>query len=485
MLLIAGMCAHLAWLVSRSRATAALAAAVFLAFLSSFRFGRPYLTSAPETFWLSLPMWWLVWRCLRPASDAKGVGANMPGWMLSAAFGLALGLGAAYKSFALIVPACAVFWLALVWLAWPLRLPTLAGVTARVTLTGLVAFGVFGLWFALDPDPAAIWREFVVGENAGKMGQGSGYWRAALWGSSSIWVQALAYLQNAGLLAFPVAALGVFGLESRRAGAGALLKSEQTTIPAWLKVLLAWLLVWQVVFCIPSTRSARYVIPAMPALAVLLAVFWDRLGRGWFVATLVLAALALLGLGRIAWVMADLGIADGLTASVAAVVFLAGAGCVLLGLLKQSAARHAALGACLLVFAGFNATVAALETGAGRFTSPAAQQLRGASVVVPSGFNGQFERYEFLLPGNRIIPYTALDAKSAPAALPSLLAKGDALVWTQQEREAPPPCTPGVCTVLDSRWDIQGRHQSGDVTLANVWYPQLWLLRREWLLKPG
>jgi hypothetical protein len=29
--------------------------------------------------------------------------------------------------------------------------------------------GIFGLWFAIDPLPGEVWREFVVGENAGKM----------------------------------------------------------------------------------------------------------------------------------------------------------------------------------------------------------------------------------------------------------------------------------------------------------------------------
>jgi 4-amino-4-deoxy-L-arabinose transferase-like glycosyltransferase len=36
---------------------ACLAAVIYLAFFSSFRYGRVYLTSAPETFWLALPMW--------------------------------------------------------------------------------------------------------------------------------------------------------------------------------------------------------------------------------------------------------------------------------------------------------------------------------------------------------------------------------------------------------------------------------------------
>ena len=102
--------------------------------------------------------------------------------------------------------------------------------------------------------------------------------------------------------------------------------------------------------------------------------------------------------------------------------------------------------------------------------------------MVPSGFNAQFERYAFLLPGNVLVPYAALDAKTAPTALPGLLQQGDALVWTETTRGTAPPCEPSLCTVIDARWDVQGRHQSGEITLANLWYPQQWLLRREWLL---
>ncbi len=44
-----------------------------------------------------------------------------------------------------------------------------------------------------------------------------------------------------------------------------------------------------------------------------------------------------------------------------------------------------------------------------------------------------------------------------------------------------PPCTPS-CRVLGSRWEVKGRHQNGEINWGNVWYPQHWLFRREWLL---
>ncbi len=473
--------------VRSARASGALAGAIFLAFLSSFRYGRPYLTSAPETFWLALPMVWLLWR----STQARRMEL---GWALAVLLGLCVGLGAAYKSFALIVPACGAFWLALVWLYGPARWGSVVLGTVKVALMALVALAVFGLWFALDPDPMAVWREFVVGENAGKLGQGGSYWSAALSGGSSIWVQALAYLVNAGVLAFLLLGLGFLALfpgVPASLGVSLLSKHERRISPT-TKVLIAWAAVWLVVFCIPSTRSARYVIPAMPALAVLLALHWQRLARGWFVATLLLALLALAALARLAWVMDAQGIASGSDSLAAAGVFAAGAGCALWALARPEALRGAALAACLLVYAAFSATVAGLDGPAGRFTGPEAAALKGAVVRVPSGFNGQFERYEFLLPGNTLAPYPAVDLPSdaagelasAERSLAQLLARGDALVWAQPARGAVRPCARGECRVLAQRWDTAGRQAGAHVTAASLWQPQDWLLRREWLLQP-
>ena len=51
-----------------------------------------------------------------------------------------------------------------------------------------VAVALFAMWFVLDPDPQAVWKEFVVGENVGKFDpHGPGYLSKLLWGGSSIW----------------------------------------------------------------------------------------------------------------------------------------------------------------------------------------------------------------------------------------------------------------------------------------------------------
>ena len=67
-LLIAGAVAWTVQQITRDLRRAVLAACVYLAFFCTFRYGRTFLTSAPETFWLSLPMFMLLWCKLKKAS---------------------------------------------------------------------------------------------------------------------------------------------------------------------------------------------------------------------------------------------------------------------------------------------------------------------------------------------------------------------------------------------------------------------------------
>ena len=39
------------------------------------------------------------------------------------------------------------------------------------------------------------------------------------------------------------------------------------------------------------------------------------------------------------------------------------------------------------------------------------------------------------------------------------------------------------CTLLGRRWHIKSRHKAGEITLDNLWYPQQWLFRHEWLVQ--
>ena len=390
-LLVCGAIVYTVRRWTRNTAQALLAGCIYLAFFCTFRYGRPYLTSAAESFWFGLPMFWLLCQ----GSPARG-GSRAAQVLTHLLIGLAWGLGSAYKSFALIAPAAAAYWAATLASQPSLQWRFALKATLLSAFSVVVALAFFSLWFALDPDPGAVWKEFVVGENAGKMAGSEGYWHAALHGGSSMWAQLLAYAQNAGLLLFVV--LGLFVLGAQAAYRRAWPAANHAPL---LWALLAWLAVWLLVFTIPSQRSARYVIPAMPALAMVLALYWQRIARPWFWLTLLPCAAALAVLGRIAWVAQDLHLGSQSVFALTLLFTAAGVAAMVGSMAKPAWTRACALAACLSVFACLDGALAPLDGPDGRYDAAAAQQLKGAKVAVPNGFNGAFERYQFLLPGNR------------------------------------------------------------------------------------
>jgi hypothetical protein len=250
-------------------------------------------------------------------------------------------------------------------------------------------------------------------------------------------------------------------------------------------VLLSWVAVWLIVFTLPSQRSARYVIPAMPALAILIALYWQRIGRTWFVMSLLLCGLLIAALTRIAWAAHGLGIASSMELGLTLLVGLASLLLLGGGLLKSAWTRACTLAMCLAVYASFGLSTASLNGSAGRYAGTGQAKLQGARVAVPNGFNGEFERFQFLLPGNRFVPYATEERSASNAGarqLAALLSSHDAVIWLQSDlSELAPPCAPD-CRVLGWRWDVKGRHRSGEINTGNVWYPDRWLFRREWLV---
>jgi 4-amino-4-deoxy-L-arabinose transferase-like glycosyltransferase len=332
-----------------------------------------------------------------------------------------------------------------------------------------------------------VWQEFVVAENAGKMSGGQGYWQAALFGAYPMWTQLFAYPENGGLLFFAALGLGWL-MVSRRTFHGA---TYRQMAPA-LRVVLLWLLVWLVIFTIPSQRSARYVIPAMPALAIVMALYWERIGRVWLWITAAITVPALIMLGRIAWVMGDMQIASSLDIAMTLIAVCAGLAGVSTTFSDKSWARQGTLVACMAVYASFGLMVAPLEAPSAQYSDPVQQQMRGARIAVPNGFTGQYERFHFVFPNSRLTPYDAegrntgaLRPELPPQErLPFLLSQFDAVVWLQDNGiDTVPPCAP-QCWVVGSRWHVKSRHKEGEVTLNNLWMPQQWLFGRELLIVP-
>ncbi len=172
-------------------------------------------------------------------------------------------------------------------------------------MIAILALGVFALWFALDPFPEAVWKEFVLGENAGKFeARSSNYLLDLVRGGDSIWMLALTTLANAGLFTFVLISTLLQCWRERR-----FILIEEV-------LLLLLVLAFFIVFSLPSQRSGRYLLPVMPAFAALIAMHWDRLPLWGFRIALLLQFILFLhslGLGAtysypISWVSPTSGI---------------------------------------------------------------------------------------------------------------------------------------------------------------------------------
>jgi 4-amino-4-deoxy-L-arabinose transferase-like glycosyltransferase len=409
-------------------------ALTFLAFFSTYRFGRPFLTNPPEVFWLFLPFFVLLyWRATAFASR-----------FVPLLLGLIIGVGLLYKSFALLLPVG----LCLTW--WYLRqrdyevVPFLLGDAWKLALVALISLAVFGLWFLLDPQPQAIWQEFVVKENAGKFDpHSSGYLAKLLWGASSMWVLALGYPLNAGLLAFPVFGLMIDAVRRR-----AQLSDAE-------KMLWIWLLVMFIVFSLPSQRSSRYLLAAMPALAVLCALGWERIGRLWFACTLGFAMLVVAGLAYL-----SLRLQGALPEAVlypAAYWGLLAATLAfsLAALLLPALTRPGASVAVLLVFLSLAGFLRPFDGALGNFSAETQRRVVGTQVWVPYDFNAKYELYRFLLPGAKIEGYRE-EREQQVADLASRYP-----VFSVRVPLGTPLCA--GCRLLGERLDLRGRQSSEEI----------------------
>ena len=443
----------------------AIAAIIFLSFFSTYRYGRPYLTSAPETFWLFGVFFAIAW------SPAKLLASR---WKFPLLAGVAVGIGCLYKSFAMVAPVGLGLALCYQTIAarkapWQIFRPGAVGDGVKVIGICALALAVFGLWFALDPLPGEVWREFVVGENAGKFKSSPGYFKVALSGNGGILVILTGYFVNAGLLLPLVVGAAWKAWRSYRSG---------SSISDAEKVMWLWLLALALVFMLPNQRSARYLIPAMPAVAVLVALYWQRMGRSWFVITLVFCVLGASGMGLIAMgavrAMQDPNVYSWLFWLLLVFIVVAS----LVGMFKTQWTRAtvAASGFAVLFLLAW--TTAPLNGELGRFKPSTVALLQGESVKVPNNFNGQFERYQFIMPGVKVVAYDAPQ--------PVDFADVDALLKTSRyvlvaRRIGQAPCT--RCRIIDSRWDLRSRQDPSEGTWAALKTPDTFWYAKEYLVE--
>jgi 4-amino-4-deoxy-L-arabinose transferase-like glycosyltransferase len=384
-LLTAGLLMLVAWKRTRDPVLMLTPATLFLCFFSTYRYGRVFLTSAPETFWLFAPLAFLLLH--REPRLPHGV---LWPWI----WGGMIGLGLLYKSFALVVPVVLTIGL---WQlrarGWQLR-PFLLRDSWRIGMMAIASLLFFSLWFWLDPEPAKVLKDFVMRENAGKFNTGGeSYLLNFFWGQSSIWRIAVAYPLNAGLLALAVVAV-FWDAWKRRRHLGHL------EVFLWI-----WMLVLAAFFCIPNQRDERYLIPAMPALALLLALRLGHLPRWIVTVTLAAAGIVIAGSTGLAFLLQQAAGIGFLYPLWALLVPLAGLLIVGTGIFHSHIARPLLPAALLMVYLVYAAFLIPLDHGPGLFKGEGVESVIGNEVAVPSNFNAREESYGFLLPGAIVKPY--------------------------------------------------------------------------------
>ena len=384
-LLTAGLVFLLGWKLSRQLETGFLALLTFLAFFSTYRYGRPFLTDSPLVFWLFVPLFTMLY--WRPAVFESRL-------LVPPLLGLAIGTGLLYKSFAFLLPAA----LCLSW--WFLRERSynpgtfLVRDAWKIAAIGVISLAVFSLWFLLDPNPQAILRDFVLKENAGKFdSHGGGYLKNLFWGGSSIWRLVVSYPLNAGLLSVPVIALFFIAFKHR-----AELGDGEKLLWIWVGTLF-------VASALPSQRDERYLLPAMPALAVLCALNWRRIVRPVFNVSLVVTGVLLLVMAYLSWRLQQ-G-APGIRIYAPAYwLLLAGNGVlVILALGMPGFTRAAVNVAAILALLSFAAFMRPLDGPLGTYSAEVQHFAKGREVWVPVNFNAVEEGYRFFLPGADIHGY--------------------------------------------------------------------------------
>ncbi len=421
--------------------TGLLAAIVWLSFFATYRYGRPFLTDPPEVFWLSLPfMALLYWG--RSAFESKFIFPLMAG--------ICIGLALLAKSFAYIVPASLAlglyYWR---WREWRLS-QVLIKDLYKVVFIGLLALGIFALWFVLDPFPQAVWNEFVLGENAGKFeARSSNYLLDFIRGGDSIWMLILTTLANAGLFLFVLISTLLQCWKQRRF----------LTLEEGLLFLL--IAAFFVVFSLPSQRSGRYLLPVMPAFAALIALYWDRLPLWGFRIALL---LQLIVLAALTWIGANLQMSHFLgepgiwTYSHWHWVLMAGAiALVLIGLFKKDQCKSLALAACFLCYCALTGSLSPLEGSLGRYSNNSIQSVSGQEVWIPCDYRAKDEEYRLLLPNARLHGYRAQDAGNV-----AVLTTSYPIVAVQTPIGIQPELCES-CKILGQRMEMRARHSEEEI----------------------
>jgi 4-amino-4-deoxy-L-arabinose transferase-like glycosyltransferase len=365
-----------------------LACLTFLGFRSTFQYGRPFLTNMPESLFVFVCLFMLIY-------FRHKIGASLLYFGLL--LGLPLGVACLFKSFVLVVPVgLALAWLLLSERRWDIAAFARTDVP-KIALTVVVALSCFALWPLLDPDPSSVMQRFVLEENMGKLGA-SNYLSGLVTGPYPVYRIWVAPLASAGLFGLPLLLIAVRTWPQR-----ARLSFEE-------KALWIFALSFLLVYTFPSQRQENYLLPVMPALAVLLGLHWTKINRRWHYLFLLPALLVLMVLVRL---MLDIT-AAGILSPFGYTWWQLGA--PILALLVWAAAfLRNRLAPCsfhlvgFMLFLSLTCGLAPFDGPAGRFDPERVARLKGKTVHVPEGFVSKHTRHRFLLPGVHIEGYDPAD----------------------------------------------------------------------------
>lgn len=387
-LLIAAMLFLLGKKITEKPDIGFLAALIYLSFFGTFRYGRCFLTSAPEVFWLFLPFFILLsWPKL------------FHSWKIVPLLGVIIGIGLLYKSFALLAPVA----VGLSWWYFHER-NNQTGLWfkhdfGKIILLSLISLGIFSLWFVFDPHPQAVFNDFVWRENVGKFDAGAGsYFLNLFWGNSSIWRNVISYPLNAGLLAPAVIAL--FAL--------AFLHYKNLTRAE--RLLWIWVTTVFVIFSFPNQRDERYLLLGMPALALLLAMNWAMIPRWILALSLVAVGVITLGLAGLAYLLQQQLSTTPWGAyhysSIYWLLLIATLDLVGIGLMKPHLTRALVCPGIILLYLCYGLFLLPFDGPMGHFDQATRDAIQNKKIWVPVNFNAREESYRFLLPEAKVLlPY--------------------------------------------------------------------------------
>jgi 4-amino-4-deoxy-L-arabinose transferase-like glycosyltransferase len=354
-----------------------MAGLIYLGFLSTIQHGRPFLTNAPETLFLFLP---LVIMFNADSTTARN----------TLLCGLCFGMAALYKSFFLIFVGSFALGLVLLYRAEFKPVEFLRRYGAFFTGAVILSFGLFSLWFVFDPYPERIVSQFILKENVGKFNL-SNFWTGLYSGSYALWRLWLGNFANAGLYAVVLLALVIDALKRRK------------ELTGYEKQLWLYVLGFLIIYSIPTQRQENYILPTCAALSVLLALRWKALPAVWFRITLIVAALFFATWFWIQWEVERAFGARLFSWENYFVPFLFFA-------LSIFSLVRIEMGRLLLPLVALGALLTGslfLAPFSREFSQEACQRLQGETVYFPSRRSLiKHEIYRFILPGANVLGYT-------------------------------------------------------------------------------